>query len=365
MAGSVRPAAVQAIVGEDSYLAEAALERVLRSAVGEGGDEATRVFYGDETKWAEVLGAARTGSLFAPSRAIVVRRAELFSEDRGRKEEREGKDDEDGAASGGAEPEAPEASGRKTKKAAPPEHPLLSYVSSPAPDVTLVLVAARPDKRRQPWKAVLPRVEVHEAAPLKRAALRGYVEQELRRRGLRLSRDVLGLVLDEVGQDLRRLMGEIDKLEAFVDGRAEFTVEDVSALLGKGLGQPLYLLSDAFAARDTPRALELVERLLGDGEPGPLVVAALHRALRQVRGAVALRSAGVPAAQIGARLLPPHMQFKLEALLTAAKRWSEPEIRRAIVLLEATDRGIKRGGDTAVALTGAVVAATTSPRRAS
>ena len=176
---------------------------------------------------------------------------------------------------------------------------------------------------------------------------------------------MLSLLLDEVGQDLRRLMGEIDKLEAFVDGRAEITVEDVSALLGKGLGQPLYLLSDAFAARDTPRALELVERLLGDGEPGPLVVAALHRALRQVRGAVALRSAGVPAAQIGARLLPPHMQFKLEALLTAAKRWSEPEIRRAIVLLEATDRGIKRGGDTAVALTGAVVAATTSPRRAS
>jgi len=369
MAGSGRPAAVQAIVGEDSYLAEAALERVLRAAVGEDGSESTRVFYGDETRWAEVLGAARTGSLFAPSRAIVVRRAELFPEDRGRKEEREGKEgaaDEDGAAGAGGEPEAA-ASGRKAKKASQPEHPLLTYVSSPAPDVTLVLIAARPDKRRQPWKALLPRVEVHEAAPLKRAALRGYVEQELRRRGLRLSRDVLGLLLDEVGQDLRRLMGEIDKLEAFLDGRAEITVEDVSALLGKGLGQPLYLLSDAFAARDTPRALELVERLLGDGEPGPLVVSALHRALRQVRGAVALQSAGTPAAQIGTRLLPQHMQFKLAALLTAAKRWSEADIRRAIVLLEETDRGIKRGGDAAVALTGAVVAATlsTSPRRAS
>ena len=367
MAGSGRPAAVQAIVGEDSYLAEAALARVLRAAVGDGGDEATRVFYGDETKWAEVLGAARTGSLFAPSRAIVVRRAELFSEDRGRKEEgKEDAADEDRPASAGAEPEAP-AAGRKARRAAPPEHPLLTYASSPAPDVTLVLIASRPDKRRQPWKALLPRVEVHEAAPLKRAALRGYVEQELRRRGLRLSRDVLSLLIEEVGQDLRRLMGEIDKLEAFVDGRAEITVEDLSGLLGKGLGQPLYLLSDAFAARDTPRALELLERLLGEGEQGPLVVATLHRALRQVRGAVALRGAGTPAPQIGARLLPPHMQFKLEALLTAARRWSEAEIRRAIALLEETDRGIKRGGDAAVALTRALVATTaaTSPRRAS
>jgi DNA polymerase III delta subunit len=369
MAGSGRPAAVQAIVGEDSYLAEAALGRVLRAAVGDGGDEATRVFYGDETKWAEVLGAARTGSLFAPSRAIVVRRAELFPEDRGRKEEREGKEGaaEDGAsAGGGAEPDAP-VSGRKGRKASPSEHPLLTYASSPAPDVTLVLIAARPDKRRQPWKALLPHVEVHEAAPLRRAALRSYVEQELRRRGLRLSRDVLSFLIDEVGQDLRRLMGEIDKLEAFVDGRAEIAIEDVSGLLGKGLGQPLYLMSDAFAARDTPRALELLERLLGEGEQGPLVVATLHRALRQVRGAVALRSAGMPAPQIGARLLPPHMQFKLEALLTASRRWSEADIRRAIALLEKTDRGIKRGGDAAVALTGALVATTaaTSPRRAS
>jgi DNA polymerase III delta subunit len=152
-------------------------------------------------------------------------------------------------------------------------------------------------------------------------------------------------------------MGEVDKLEAWVEGRSEITVEDLSALLGQGLGQPLYLLSDAFQARDTPRALELLERLLGEGEQGPLVVAALHRTLRQVRGAIALRNAGVPAAQIGARLLPPNMQFKLEALLTAARRWSEPDIQKALLVLEQTDRGVKRGADTSVALTTAVVAA--------
>lgn len=356
MAESGRGAPVQAIVGEDSYLAEAALERALAHAVGAERHEAVRVFYGDESRWEDVLAAARTGSLFAARRALVVRRAELLKYGQAPKED-----------------EAGEAGGRG--KARAEEDPVEAYLAAPAPDATLVLLAAKPDKRRKPWKSLLAKVEVHDAAPKRGRALRAHVDEELRRRKLRLSRDVLDLLIDEVGQDLRRLMGEIDKLEAWTQGRAEATVEDVAALLGRGLGQPLYLLSDAFAARDAAKALELLERLLGEGEQGPLVVAALHRTLRQVRGALALREAGTPAAQIGARLLPPNMQFKLEALLSAARRWSEPELRRATSLLEQTDRRIKRGADAAVALTSAVAAScggrasgaagATSPRRAS
>jgi DNA polymerase-3 subunit delta len=341
MAPSARPPApVQAIIGEDSYLAEAALERVLQAAVPGERHESVRVLYGDEAKWEDVVQAARAGSLFAASRAVVVRRAELLKYGSVPKDE-----------------EAGESASRGKAKSSDSQDPVEGYLAAPAPDATLVLLAAKPDKRRKPWKAVLAQAEVHEAAPKRGRALRAHVEDELRRRGLKLSREVLDLLIDEVGQDLRRLMGEIDKLEAWIEGRSEITVDDVSALLGQGLGQPLYLLSDAFQARDTPRTLELLERLLGEGEQGPLVVAALHRTLRQVRGAVALRQAGVPAAQIGARLLPPNMQFKLEALLTAARRWSEPDIRKALVALEETDRAIKTGSDASVALTSAVAAA--------
>ena len=47
--------------------------------------------------------------------------------------------------------------------------------------------------------------------------------------------------MEAVGQDLRRLMGELDKLEAFAIGRKEpLTADDVSAVLGRALGQPIY-----------------------------------------------------------------------------------------------------------------------------
>ena len=352
MARPSLPAPVQAIVGEDTFLAEEALERVLAAAIGGDRDEALQVLYGDEKKWEDVLGAARTGSLFAPRRAIVVRRADLL------KYASAPKGDDDG--------DAPARKGRAKSEADPVE----AYASDPSPGVTLVLLAGKPDRRRLPWKKLLASATVHDAAPKKGRALRAHVEEALRARGLRFAPDALQELLAEVGQDLRRLMGEVDKLEAYAGGRREITAEDLAAVLGRGLGQPLYLLSDAFCGRDVAASLELVERLRGDGEEGLRILATLHRSLRQVRGALAMREARVPRPEIGAKLLPPNMQFKLDALLDASRRWSEPELRHALSALGRADRRLKRGADAATTLVAAVAEScggagrSTSPRRA-
>jgi len=328
MARASRLGPIQAIVGEDTYLAEEALERVVAAAIGDDRQDALRVLYGDEARWEEVLGAARTGSLFATRRAIVVRRAELLKGD---------------------------------------EEAVAAYAADPAPDLTLVLVTAKPDRRRNPWKKLLPKAVVHDASPKRGRALRAHVEEELRGRGLRFAPDALEELLAEVGQDLRRLMGEVDKLEAFAGGRKDISADDVEAVLGRGLGQPLYLLSDAFASRDAVTSLELVERLLGDGEEGLRILSALHRSLRQVRGARAMREGRVPRDEIGAKLLPPNMQFKLDALLEASRHWSEADLRRGLAALGRADRRMKRGGDAATTLVAAVAEScgggATSPRR--
>jgi DNA polymerase-3 subunit delta len=338
MARGSRSARVQAIVGEDSYRAEETLEKVVAQAVGEDRDEGLQVLYGDEVRWEGVLNRARTGSLFASRRAVVVRRADQL---------------------------------RYEKTPAGEDDPVGAYLEDPLPDVTLVLVAAKPDRRKNPWKKVLAAAAVHSAEPLKGRSLRAHVEEELRGRGLRMAPAALQALLDEVGQDLRRLMGEVDKLDAFTGGKREITAEDVDLVLGQGFARPLYLLSDAFAARDTPRSLELLEGLLDGGEEGLRILATLHRSLRQVRAAAALREARTPKADIGRRLLPPNMQFKLDALLDASRRWSDREARQALVALGRADRRMKRGGDPAATLVAAVVAScaggapaeATSPRR--
>jgi DNA polymerase-3 subunit delta len=355
MSRAARPAPVQAVVGEDTYLAEQALERILAQAIGDERQEALTVLYGDETRWEGVVNQARTGSLFATRRAIVVRWADQLRYEKG----------------SGDEGEAAEARGKKGKGTRDASDPVSAYLEDPSPEVTLVLMAARPDRRRSPWKRLLAEATMHSAEPKKGRALRSHVEQELRGRGLRLLPDALQDLLDEVGQDLRRLMGEVEKLEAYAGGRREIGADDVAAVVGRGLGRPLYRLGDAFAARDTAASLELVDGLLDDGEDALRILATLHRTLRQVRGAVAMREARVPRAEIGSRLLPPNMQFKLDALLEASRRWSEAELRGGLAVLGRADRRMKRGAEAAATLAGAVVEVcregpagrATSPRR--
>lgn len=305
------------ICGSDSWLAEEALEKVLQEAVGAERGESVVAFRGDETTWPRVLEAARTGSLFATRRAVVVRQADAVKGD-------------------GEE--------------------VLAWLEHPSPDTALVLLAAKPDKRRLPWKRLLDKAAVVAADPPKGRALRGYVVEQVKRRKLALRDEGLEELLERVGQDLRRLMGELDKLSAYAASRPEpLGADEVAAVLGKGLAQPLYKLSDAMGARRAGRVLELLEAALDDGEPALKVLGTLHRALRQVRGARALREARASRDEIVSRLhlLP----FKVNDVLDATRAWTDAELARGIAAFDRADRRIKSGADGRLALSAAVAEA--------
>jgi DNA polymerase-3 subunit delta len=341
-----RPAPVHLVLGEDSYLAEEALERILADAIGDDRAEGLTVLYGDEVRWEGVLQAARTGSLFATRRAILVRRAELLRYE--------------GQRPGKAEDDLPEEPAARAKGKTAGEDAVGRYLDDPSPDAILVLLAGKPDRRRNPWKRLSTDGTVHSAEPMKRAALRSYVEESLRRRGLRLTGDAVSALLDEVGQDLRRLMGEVDKLEAWAVGekKPSLSADDVLEVLGRGMARPLYLFADAVASRDLAGTMERTEELLTGGEEGLRILATAHRSLRQVRAARALRERRVPRPEMAAALkLPPNMVFKVESLLAAAGRWTDGELRHALVALDRADRRIKRGSDAATALVAALAEA--------
>jgi len=319
-------AGVFVILGTDSYRAEEALAGVLAKAVGSDRGEAVQVFHGDETTWARILDAARSPSLFVPQKAVVVRGAEGLK----------GSDED-----------------------------LARLLEDGLQGVTLVLVAAKVDRRRSAWKQLLERGQLLPADPLKPRELRSYVWERVRARRLQLDEEVVDELIARVGQDLRRLMGELDKLEAFARG-ASVSADDLSPLLGRGLARPAYRLSDAIVARDSRQSLELIEELLEDGESAVYILGILYRAVRQVRGVAAMRAARAGQQEIAARLrLPP---FKVPDLVRAAQRWPSAELRRSQEALAQADRRIKTGADAHVALSAAVIAALDSSdgaRRAS
>ncbi len=319
MKTSKRTDGVFAIVGPDSFLAEEALERLLGAAIGGDRQESLLVVRGEEQNWARVLDAARMHSLFATRRAVVVRGAEGLK----------GPDDD-----------------------------LAAYLADPTPGVALVFMALKPDKRRTAWKTLLAKAEVVAAEPLKGQRLRGRVADELKRRQLSIEAQGVEELIERVGQDLRRLIGELDKLEAFGEGQKTLSAEDVAAVLGRGFARPFYLLGDAFGERRAAEVLALTQELMEDGEDAVKILGAMHRVVRQLRAVRALKAERASREETLARIgLPANMLFKLPSITQAAERWTDAELQAALSALGRADRRLKTGSAASVALTAAVAEA--------
>jgi DNA polymerase III delta subunit len=292
---------------------------VLVDALGTGNrQDAMSVLRGDESSWIQVADAARSPSLFSPRLAVVVRDADRLRGD---------------------------------------EELIDAILENPAAGITLVLLASKPDKRKRLWRKVESaareaKAKVLSVEPLRGRALRTRVLAELRARDLSIDEEGLASLLERVGADLRRLIGELEKLTAFAAPRRRLTLDDVAAVMGKGIAQPLYRLADAFMARHPAVAVAYLEEILDEGEPAPVVVAALFRTVRQVRGARALGNA--PPSEFQARLQVP--AFKAEDVRRAARTWSDRDVKEAVVALMECDRRIKTGVDARTALTAAIVA---------
>lgn len=312
MPAKAKAAPVVVILGEDSYLADQALEEALTTAKEDAAE--VESFRGEETGWTPLLDTCRTGSLFSRRRVVVVRNAE--------------------ALKGGGD--------------------VIAYLDAPNPDVRLVLLAGKPDRRKIPWKALLGRVVTISAEPPKGRAFRTFLLEEVRKRHLSLEEDAIEEILDRVGGSARRLVSELEKLESFAEGK-RLKADDVSALLGRGTAPPLYRLADAFTARERREALDVLERLLAEGEAPLRILGTLHRSLRQVRGAMALREARASRDAYAPKLgVPP---FKVEALIAASQAWSEKQYRKALEALGVADRRLKTSGEPRVALTTALLLA--------
>ncbi len=63
-----------------------------------------------------------------------------------------------------------------------------------------------------------------------------------------------------------------------------------------------------------------------------------------------MRARTSPRTEIAQALLPANMQFKIDSLLDASRRWSDAELRRALAELDRADRRMKRGADAATTL---------------
>jgi DNA polymerase-3 subunit delta len=243
------------------------------------------------------------------------------------------------------------------------------------PKTHLVLVA-----EALPPKHALVRLAQEKGAYVKRKAERrgrtidtldigAIVEEELKPLGKRLAKDAELELKMRLGDDLRLLAGELQKLAAFAGDKPQITRADVEAIVAPVREEEFFALAEAVGDGDLGKALQLFgDELRRKANATAVALPFLGGVASAVRKALAdsARYAAIPAARAARELGYNEYQAKVfpevEADLSARKQkvphpfgaWlgykrarRKPRAfwRRALVLCAEADQALKGGAD--------------------
>jgi DNA polymerase III subunit delta len=262
----------------------------------------------------EAVGLCNAGSLFGDARLILVTDVD-------------GAKQSDGRRKGGW-------------KAADADA-VTAYLASPAPATVLALVAAELKSSSALWKTCAKAGEVL-SWNVEKGKLQGWVSEQFRQHGVRAEPDASAALIQLVGDDLRTLKTEVDKIATWA-GDEPVGATEVEALVASSVDVPIYELTEAWSVRDTARVLALseafFERERQRRDAAAKLAGALAGHLGRLRALKQLAAEGVKPKEAAERLkLHP---FRAQKLYGQAEGFSSEELDDAVLRLAALDGALK------------------------
>jgi DNA polymerase-3 subunit delta len=291
--------------GEESWLIDEAIRQIEAVALAPEAREFDReAFYGDEAEPQAIVTAAQILPWLGSQRLVLVREAEALP------------------------------------RAADPA--LVAYCKQPSPSTCLIFTAQRAEASRalfglllkSPWAVRFRRLLARE--------LSTWIEQRFAARGCRITSEALAALIEAVGNDLRLLANEIDKLVTFAGSEQAIGVESLMALTGDLRESSAFELARLLSTGDLAEALRAWGKFASSGEYPGLALGAIIHHVRQLWRIKLAQRAGTSPERLASELnIPAFTVRRLSAQATAL----EPERLRQWwdTLLEA-DQTLKRSG---------------------
>ena len=234
---------------------------------------------------------------------------------------------------------------------APDVKAVAGYLTNPAPDTVLALVAAELKKDSPLGKACAKAgdVLVYDV-PKRRVA--EWVTKQFTERGVTVDAEAVRLLVEIVGEDPEELASEVDKIATWAGGDP-VGVREIEELAAGCAEVPGYDLTDAWGRRDLSAALKACQTLLErSGDPVsrtvPSLLGLLVSHVGRVRECQLLAEEGLTAREAAARM--KRHPFYVEKLYAQARNYGPDELREAVVRLAALDHAVKGGSRLAVDL---------------
>jgi DNA polymerase-3 subunit delta len=218
---------------------------------------------------------------------------------------------------------------------------ILDYLQDPSPEADLVMLGEKLGAREKLLAAVKKTGEVHDFKQPTGKALARWAAGYAKKQGLAIPEDVAEELVARCSDDKVRVSREVEKLALYADGTA--TTEDIDALCPPDLQSNIFQFVDALGTGDRGKALELLEALIGTGEPSLRIVYMIRRQFRLLARARSLIEEGASRSEIASTLkVPPFVARKLEE---QARKMGEVDLERALALVLELEGGLKGGSD--------------------
>jgi DNA polymerase-3 subunit delta len=234
---------------------------------------------------------------------------------------------------------------------APDVKAVAAYLTSPAPDTVLALVAAELKKDSALGKACAKAGDILVYDVTKRR-LPEWVAKQFADRGVEVDAEAARLLVEIVGEDPEELATEVDKIATWAAGDP-VGVREIEQLAAGCAEVPGYELTDAWGRRDLPAVLAHCQNIIErSGDPVsrtvPGLIGMLVGHVGRVRDCQLFAEEGLSAREAAARL--KRHPFYVEKLYAQARNYDPDDLRQAVVRLAALDHAVKGGSRLAIDL---------------
>jgi DNA polymerase III subunit delta len=221
------------------------------------------------------------------------------------------------------------------------EKSLAEYIQE-LPETTVLIVLA--DEELTSSSPLLKAAEEHgkviQCTLPRGAAVESWINKRAISLGVKISSDATTILANFIGNQLRLLANELDKLATYVGPGATITVEDVRLLSTQVQEARIFDLTDALAQRNRKQALDILHDLLSDGEPPLKLISTITSQVRSLLLVKELADDGLRVSQIvSATGMAP---FVAEKALRQIGKFSSAQLERAYRELLSTDAALKR-----------------------
>ncbi len=296
---------VYLLYGQEEFLVQEAVDLIIAKTIEPGGGDFNfNTVYCRDTPAAEIVNLCQTLPFMSPKRLVIAKDIDAL---------KAGDIDE-----------------------------LLAYLKDPSPSTCLVLIS---NQERYERKPVVSAVEAHGAVTrfyslLERETV-PWIETKAKARGLTLERDAALYLVQAIGNDLQKLLNELEKAEIYNKGKKTISYEDMKTVAGDFREYSAFDLAAAVGSKDRDLALLILMRLLQEGEAPVGLLGSLAWNFRRLLQAKSKQTSGMALDDALRTLRPPVIFHQTAQFKSQVSSYSLPELRNVFEVLLSTDRALK------------------------